>query len=145
MLGKSKTVQKRRYQILSLMVKGATPNDVLNIMNKGVEWSSHITIKTINNDFEYIRTHPLHDISTAIAKDFNNSVYELKIRELEGMADGFKIDSKVWLTLQELIRKTRVDSLKLQGLMNEKIEHDGKITTVLEVRYEKPIQVDEDE
>jgi len=131
LLGTSKKVQARRYEVLSLMVKAFTPTEIQSTLQ--------ISFKTIENDISYIRSHPLHLLSTKIAKDLNNSAYELKIRELELVAnqleharelehDSTSIGSvsREWLILQDLIRKTRVDSLKLQGLMNEKIEHEFK-------------------
>lgn len=122
-LGKTKEIQKRRYQILALRVKGATVDEIHKILFPTLG----LGIKTIENDTAYLRTHQLHDISTAIAKDFNNSAYELKIKELEIMAEKVKGDPKAWTAIQESIRKTRADSLKLQGLMNDKVEHSGTV------------------
>ena len=86
----------------------------------------------------HIRKQPLHTLSATIAKDMNNSAYELKIRELEVMAESVKHDIKAWTALQKPILEARAASLKLQGLMSEKVEHSGEVTNILEVRYENP-------
>ena len=128
LLGKSKKIQQRRYKVLSLMVKGGTPDDITRILQ--------LPFKTVDNDMAHIRKQPLHTLSSTIAKDLNNSAYELKIRELETKAETVKHDTKAWAAIQKLILDARAASLKLQGLMNDKVVHSGEVTNILEVRYE---------
>lgn len=127
-LGKKPDMQERRFNVLTYWVKGATPADTAKALE--------MDISDVYNDYKFITKAKLHDISPEIARGFNLSFYEIKIRELEGNLKDFKVDSKAWLGLQETIRKYKVDSLKLQGLMNEKVEHSGEVTNILEVRYE---------
>lgn len=128
LLGKSTKVRERRYNVLSLMVKGATPTDIQSVLK--------LPFKTIENDISYIRSNPLHLLSTKIAKDFSNSAYELKIRELERVLLSLESGSKEWLSLQEIIRKYHMDSNKLQGLMNETVEHEFK--NPIQITWPKP-------
>ncbi len=130
LLGTSKKVQARRYKVLSLMVKAATPTEIQSILQ--------LPFKTIENDVRYIHTHPLHLLSAKTAKDFSNSEYELKLRELERVAQSLDLETnlKEWLSLQEIIRKYHMDSNKLQGLMNEKVEHE--FTTPIQITWPKP-------
>jgi len=134
-LGQNTEMRKRRYDVLSLFVKGATPQETANLLN--------LSIKQVYNDRLFFTTNPLHNLPAEMARDFNQSFYEMKVRELEGRLKDFKTDSKSWLATQELIRKYKADSLKLMGLMNEKVELSGEVTTVLEVRYENPPKQDE--
>lgn len=134
-LGKTQPVQERRYNVLSLLLKGAKPREITDIFK--------LSDNQVKNDIFYLTNTPLNNMTVDIAKDFNTSWYEVKIRELEGRLKGFKEDSRSWLATQELIRKYKADLLKLMGLMNDKVEHSGEVTTVLEVRYENPQKQDE--
>ena len=118
-LGKTQSVQERRYNVLSLLLKGAKPREITDILK--------LSDNQVKNDIFYLTNTPLHNTTIDIAKDFNTSWYEVKIRELEGRLKDFKEDSRSWLTTQELIRKYKADLLKLMGLMNEKVEHSGEI------------------
>ena len=118
-LGKTQPVQERRYNVLSLLLKGAKPREITDILQ--------LSDNQVKNDIFHLTNTPLNNMTVDIAKDFNTSWYEVKIRELEGRLKDFKEDSRSWLATQELIRKYKADSLKLQGLMNEKVEHSGAI------------------
>lgn len=119
-LGRTDEIRDRRYSILSLLVKGTKPRDIVSLLG--------FTDDQVKNDIFFLTNTPLHNTTVDIAKDFNTSWYEIKVRELEGRLTDFKTDSKSWLTTQELIRKYKADSLKLMGLMNEKVEHSGDVT-----------------
>ena len=134
-LGKTKPIQERRYKVLSLLVKGAKPREIVDHLS--------LTDDQVKNDIAHLTTNPLHNMPVEIAKDFNLSFYELKVRELEDKLEELKDTPKFWMATQELIRKYKADSLKLQGLMNDKVELSGEVTTVLEVRYENPPKQDE--
>lgn len=118
-LGKTQLIQERRYNVLSLLLKGAKPREIADILQ--------LSDNQVKNDIFYLTNTPLHNTTIDIAKDFNTSWYEVKIRELEGRLKDFKEDSRSWLATQELIRKYKADLLKLMGLMNEKVEHSGEI------------------
>ncbi len=118
-LGQNEEMQKRRYDVLTYWVKGATPADTA----EGLK----IDIADVYNDFRFISKSDLHDISPEIARGFNQSFYEIKIRELEGSLKRLKADIKAWLTLQDLIRRYKLDSLRLQGLLTDKVEHSGTV------------------
>ena len=133
LLGKSKAIRDRRYKVLSLMVKGGTPDDITRTLG--------LSFQTVHNDMAHIRKQPLHTLSATIAKDLNNSAYELKIRELEVMAESVKHDIKAWTALQKPILEARAASLKLQGLMSEKVEHTGSV----DLNENKTIDVNIDE
>ena len=134
-LGKTQPVQERRYNVLSLLLKGAKPREIIDILK--------LSDNQVKNDIFHLTSTPLHNTTVDIARDYNQSFYELKVRELEGRLKDFKTDSRSWLATQELIRKYKADSLKLQGLMNEKVELSGEVKTILEVKYEDPPKTDE--
>lgn len=113
-LGKTQLVQERRYNVLSLLLKGAKPREITDILK--------LSDNQVKNDIFHLTNTPLNNMPVDIAKDFNTSWYEVKIRELEGRLKDFKTDSRSWLATQELIRKYKADSLKLQGLMNDKLD-----------------------
>jgi len=118
-LGKTTKIQERRYSVLTLLLKGAKPREIAELLN--------LTDNQVKNDIFHLTNTPLHNTTVDIARDFNTSWYEIKVRELEGRLKDFKTDSRSWLATQELIRKYKADSLKLQGLMNDKVEHSGAI------------------
>jgi len=55
----------------------------------------------------------------------------LKLRELEGKSREYSADQKNWLGLQSLILKNKELSLKLMGLMSDKVEHSGEVSFAL--------------
>ena len=113
-LGQNIKIRERRYNVLSLLVKGAKPREIVDILK--------LTDDQVKNDIAFLTTKPLHNMPVEIAKDYNLSFYELKVRELEGKLKEFKNTPKFWMATQELIRKYKADSLKLQGLMNDKLD-----------------------
>jgi len=124
-LGQNTEMRERRYDVLALFIKGATPQETHKILSK--QKHPDLTLKQVYNDRLFFTTNPLHSLPAEMARDFNQSFYEMKVRELEGRLKDFKTDSKSWLATQELM-----------GLMNDKVELSGEVTTVLEVRYENP-------
>ena len=134
-LGKTKPIQERRYKVLALLVKGTKPREIVDLLS--------LTDDQVKNDIAHLTTNPLHNMPVEIAKDFNLSFYELKVRELEDKLEELKDTPKFWMPVQELIRKYKADSLKLQGLMNDKVELSGEVKTILEVKYEEPPKTDE--
>ena len=123
-LGQNEKMQERRYNVLTLLVKGAKPREIVDILG--------FTYDQVKNDIAYLTTKPLHSMPVEIARDYNQSFYELKVRELEGRLKDFKTDSRSWLATQELIRKYKADSLKLQGLLSEKVELSGSVSHPIE-------------
>ena len=118
-LGQNTEMRERRYDVLALFIKGATPQETHKILSK--QKHPKLTLKQVYNDRLFFTTNPLHNLPAEMARDFN----------LEVRLDVFKPDSKSWIATQELIRKYKADSLKLQGLMNDKVEHSGDVT----IRY----------
>ena len=113
-LGQNTKIRERRYNVLSLLVKGTKPREIVD--------SLKLTDDQVKNDIAFLTTKPLHNMPVEIAKDFNLSFYELKVRELEDKLEKLKDTPKFWMATQELIRKYKADSLKLQGLMNDKLD-----------------------
>ena len=130
-LGKTKPIQERRYKVLALLVKGTKPREIVDLLN--------LTDDQVKNDIAHLTTKPLHNMPVEIAKDFNLSFYELKVRELEDKLEELKDTPKFWMPVQELIRKYKADSLKLQGLLSEKVELSGSVSHPIEyVPAKKP-------
>lgn len=130
-LGQNTKIRERRYNVLSLLVKGAKPREIVDIIS--------LTDDQVKNDIAFLTTKPLHNMPVEIAKDYNLSFYELKVRELEGKLKEFKDTPKFWIAIQELIRKYKADSLKLQGLLSEKVELSGSVSHPIEyVPAKKP-------
>lgn len=113
-LGRTDEIRDRRYSILSLLVKGTKPRDIVSLLG--------FTDDQVKNDIFFLTNTPLHNLPVELARDYNLSFYEVKVLELEGRLEDFETDSKSWLANQELIRKYKADSLKLQGLMNDKLD-----------------------
>ena len=116
-LGRNDKIRKRRYEVLSFAILGATPNDIARIMNT--------TVRQTYNDLKFLYSNELHNIPLSIVKDLNKSAFEIKIRELESMSKQFKNNPRDYIGLQNIILKNREASLKLMGLMSEKVEHSG--------------------
>lgn len=134
-LGHNEKIRDRRYKVLTLFLKGASPKETAN--------TTGMTIKQVYNDITFLRTNPLHDLPIEMVRDFGKSFYEIKVTELERKLKMNESNPSVWLGIQKLIKDYKDASLKLQGASNEVIEHIGEVTHVLEVRYEEPQENDE--
>ena len=130
-LGSNDEIRKRRYNVLTFFIKGAIPDEIVRFTNENPNIES-ITTKQVYNDLSYLRSHPLHDLPIDMVRDFGKSFYELKVTELERKLKKNESNPAVWLGIQKLIREYKGDSLKLQGLMSEKVEHSGTIVTIID-------------
>ena len=124
-LGQNKTMRERRYKVLKEFVKGKTPKETAEILD--------MPMKQVENDRLFITNGGLQNTPVEIVRELNNSYYEIKHAELEGEAEKYRDDEdrKSYIAIQKVIGDNKSASLKLMGLMNEKIE--------LEVT--KPIQI----
>jgi len=138
-LGQNDKIRKRRYNVLTFFLKGATPQEIADFTNNNPDFEP-ITIKQVYNDIGYLRTHPLHDLPIELVRDFGKSFYELKITELERKLKKNEANPSVWLGIQKLIKEYKDASLKLQGAAVDQLDvnHSGEVNHILEVRYEDP-------
>lgn len=129
-LGRNDKIRKRRYDVLTYHVQNAHADDIAKALN--------ITRKMVYKDLDAIyKTNP-PNLPLDIVKHMQNSAFELKIRELEAKSSVTGISITDYGKLQDLVLKNRLASLKLMGLLNDKVELSGEVKTVLEVRYEDP-------
>lgn len=136
-LGQNKAIRERRYKVLKEFVNGKTPKETAEKLD--------MPMKQVENDRLFITNGGIKNTPAEIVRLLNNSYYEIKHAELEGEADKYRDDDdrKSYIGIQKEIRSYKSDSLKLMGLMNDKVELSGEVTTVLEVRYENPPKQDE--
>ena len=120
-LGSNDKIRQRRYNVLSFYLRGGTPDEIFTLINK-TEKLPPITLKQVYNDVQFLRSTSLHDLPVDMVRDFGKSFYEIKVSELERKLSKNESNPAVWLGIQKLIREYKGDSLKLQGLMSEKVE-----------------------
>lgn len=131
-LGPNAKLQHRRYKVLRLYLKGATPPEIAHMTGE--------TIKTVDNDLQYLRTKQLNELPLMIMKDMGNSFYELKIRELEAeiaklpnkTPEDIRSYSNTRLGYEKLIQKYKEQSLQLMGAFTERVEHTGQVALIFE-------------
>ena len=107
-LGSNDEIRKRRYNVLTFFIKGATPDEIVRFTNENPNIES-ITTKQVYNDLSYLRSHPLHDLPIDMVRDFGKSFYELKVTELERKLKKNESNPAVWLGIQKLIREYKGD------------------------------------
>ena len=129
-LGRNDKIRKRRYDVLTYHVRNANADDIAKALN--------ITRKMVYKDLDAIYKVNPPNIPLEIVRQMQNSAFELKIRELEAKSSVTGISITDYGKLQDLVLKNRLASLKLMGLLNDKVELSGEVKTVLEVRYEDP-------
>ena len=124
-LGQNKAMRERRYKVLKEFVKGKTPIETAEILD--------MPMKQVENDRFFITDGGLKNTPAEIVRLLNNSYYEIKHAELEGEAEKYRDDEdrKSYIAIQKVIGDNKSASLKLMGLMNEKVEHSGDVT----IRY----------
>lgn len=124
-LGQNKTMRDRRYKVLKEFVKGKTPIETAEKLD--------MPMKQVENDRLFITNGGLQNTPVEIVRELNNSYYEIKHAELESEAEKYRDDDdrKSYIGIQKEIRGYKSDSLKLMGLMNDKVEHSGDVT----IRY----------
>ena len=130
-LGSNDKIRQRRYNVLSFYLRGGTPDEIFTLINK-TEKLPPITLKQVYNDVQFLRSTSLHDLPVEMVRDFGKSFYEIKVSELERKLSKNESNPAVWLGIQKLIREYKGDSLKLQGLMSEKVEHSGTIVQIID-------------
>lgn len=125
-LGKNKTMRERRYKVLKEFVKGKTPKETAETLD--------MPMKQVENDRLFITDGGLKNTPAEVVRELNNSYYEIKHAELETEAEKYKNDEdrRSYIAIQKVIGDNKAASLKLMGLMNEKVEHSGTIVTIVD-------------
>jgi len=120
-LGQNKAMRERRYKVLKEFVKGKTPIETAEALD--------MPMKQVENDRLFITNGGLQNTPVEIVRELNNSYYEIKHAELEGEAEKYRKDEdrKSYIAIQKVIGDNKSNSLKLMGLMNDKVEHSGAI------------------
>ena len=115
-------MRERRYKVLKEFVKGKTPKETADILN--------MPMKQVENDRFFITDGGLKNTPAEVVRELNNSYYEIKHAELEKESEKYRDDNdrKSYISIQKEIRGYKSDSLKLMGLMNDKVEHSGDVT-----------------
>ena len=120
-LGQNKAMRERRYKVLKEFVKGKTPKETAEKLD--------MPMKQVENDRLFITNGGLQNTPAEVVRVLNNSYYEIKHAELEGEAEKYRQDEdrKSYIAIQKAIGDNKSASLKLMGLMNDKVEHTGEI------------------
>ena len=115
-LGQNKAMRERRYKVLKEFVKGKTPKETAEILD--------LPMKQVENDRLFITNGGLQNTPVEIVRELNNSYYEIKHAELEGEAEKYRQDEdrKSYIAIQKVIGDNKSNSLKLMGLMNDKLD-----------------------
>lgn len=115
-LGQNKTMRERRYKVLKEFVKGKTPKETAEILD--------MPMKQVENDRLFITDGGLKNTPSEVVRELNNSYYEIKHAELEGEAEKYRReeDRKSYIAIQKVIGDNKSASLKLMGLMNDKLD-----------------------
>lgn len=119
-------MRERRYKVLKEFVKGKTPKETAEELD--------MPIKQVENDRLFITDGGLKNTPAEVVRELNNSYYEIKHAELETEAERYidDDDRRSYIAIQKVIGDNKAASLKLMGLMNEKVEHSGTIVTIVD-------------
>lgn len=125
-LGRTPAMRERRYKVLSEYVKGKTPRETAKVLD--------MPIKQVENDRLKLTSGGIKNIPAEIMRELNGSYYEIKHGELESEAEKYRDedDRRSYIAIQKEIRSYKADSLKLMGLLSEKVEHSGTIVTIVD-------------
>jgi len=109
-------MRERRYKVLKEFVKGKTPIETAEILD--------MPMKQVENDRLFITNGGLQNTPVEIVRELNNSYYEIKHAELEGEAEKYLNDKdrRSYIAIQKVIGDNKSASLKLMGLMNDKLD-----------------------
>jgi hypothetical protein len=109
-------MRERRYKVLKEFVKGKTPKETAETLN--------MPMKQVENDRLFITDGGLKNTPAEIVRLLNNSYYEIKHAELESEAEKYREDEdrKSYIAIQKVIGDNKSASLKLMGLMNDKLD-----------------------
>ena len=109
-------MRERRYKVLKEFVKGKTPKETAEILD--------MPMKQVENDRFFITDGGLKNTPAEVVRELNNSYYEIKHAELEGEAEKYRKeeDRKSYIAIQKVIGDNKSNSLKLMGLMNDKLD-----------------------
>ena len=118
-LGATEPIRRRRLQVLAYHLNHGTPDEIAKKFG--------IPLKTVYNDISIINKTELHILSQLMEKDLEITALDLKHRELEGRSREYSVDQNTWLKLQTIILENKKLSLKLKGLMSDKVEHSGSL------------------
>lgn len=127
--GQNTTLRNRRYKVMTLHLKGATPPEIAHALG--------IVEKTVNNDIEFLRRQKINRFSLGIIKDIGANYCEMKCRELQGQVASLHEKGRDnhqgkkgrdqppgpnWtaiIGLEKLIFKYKIESLAIQGVYSE--------------------------
>lgn len=115
-LGGNPKMRERRYKVLCEYVDGKTPEQTAKILD--------MPIKQVFNDRQFLTSGGIKNVPAEIMRLLNSSYYEIKHGELETEAKKYRDedDRKSYIAIQKEIRSYKADSLKLMGLMNDKLD-----------------------
>lgn len=129
-LGHTEATKTRRFKVIGLLAKGATPMEIYKSINKEHRKKEikEICLETIYKDIKEInKLYAKGDDTTLMAVQAQGATfYQHKIRELEAYAQTVKDDNpSVYLGVQKLLADMKEKDLKLKGAFIEKVEHIG--------------------
>lgn len=114
-LGANDAVRTRRFKVLQLYLRNATPPEIA--------YSLGLDVKQVYRDTVFLRGIQLNDLPLEIIRDMGTNFYEMEIRELHAQAAtldlGQKDDRKFYIDLKNAILKNKIESLKLQGAYDD--------------------------
>lgn len=131
-LGDHENTKARRFMVIGLMTKRASPPEIEKNINKALKEQGRraVSLKTIYRDMKHIK-NLIEDgdpLPPAIARAHGEEFYEQKIRELEAFASAVrKTNPNAYLGAQKELIKLQGELLKLQGASVERVEHTGTI------------------
>ncbi len=139
-LGTQEKTKTRRFKIIGLLAKGATPPEIQKSINKQLEAEEK---KPLSLDMIYLDIRHINklyaegdDTTLAAIQAQGETFYQHMIRDLIRKAQDYESNPSVWLGIQKLLADLKEKDLKLKGAFVEKIEHTGEIRHVA-VQWQK--------
>jgi len=116
-------------------IKHASADEIVQILK---QLHPEISRKVVYNDIDAIKKSFENSVPLSIMRSEYNVAFEMKVRELEGKASQAQ-NLHDYTALQKPILENRLASLKLMGLLTDKVLHSGKI----DVEKTTEINIDE--
>ncbi len=144
-LGDFENTKARRFMVIGLMTKRASPPEIEKNINKSLkdQGKRAVSLKTIYRDMKHIKDliEAGDPLPPAIARAHGEEFYEQKIRELEAFASQTrKSNPNAYLGAQKELIKLQGELLKLQGASVERIEHTGIIKQEVKIATDEELK-----